>query len=142
MEKNDIAARYCFACKGEIVDPGKKLIMDFRALKRDPTRVQTDDVLSVQYRPGISAKGNKTVRADWTTPYRQFSTWVQPDAQHSRGMKDYALFDAATDGGTVRPATITYVKDMASGFFRVLAFDRPADALPEELQAKELRNAA
>ena len=129
-EKNDIAARYCYVCEGEIVNPNDKLIADFKALKRDPTRVQTDEVLSAQYRVGISAKGNKTIRADWVTPYRQFSTWVQPEATHSRGIKDYALFMAATGNAEHKPATITYQKDEGSGFFRVIAFDRPADVEP------------
>ena len=141
-EKNDIAARYCYVCKGEIVDPNDKLVSDFKAMKRDPSRMQTDEVLSVQYRPGVSAKGNETIRADWTTPYRTFSTWVQPNATHSRGMREYALFAAATDNGTVRPGTITYQKDEASGFFRILAYDRPADALPEHLQEREPRRHA
>lgn len=128
-EKNDIAARYCYVCKGEIVNPNDKLTADFKALKRDPTRPQTDDVLSVQFRPGISAKGNKTIRADWVTPYRQFSTWHQPDATHSRGMRDYALFQNATNDVTEKPSTISYQKDEASGFFRVIAYNRPADVL-------------
>jgi DNA repair protein RadD len=84
-EKNDITARFCQSCKGEIIDPNDKLVADFKAMKRDPTRPQTDEVLGVVFRPGISAKGNQTLRADWVTPYRQFSTWVQPQATHSRG---------------------------------------------------------
>lgn len=129
-EKNDITARFCQSCKGEIIDPNDKLVADFKAAKRDPTRPQTDEVLGVVFRPGISAKGNQTLRADWVTPYRQFSTWVQPQATHSRAMAEYAAFMAATADATEKPATITYQKDDASGFFRIIAFNRPADEAP------------
>lgn len=140
-EINDIAARYCYVCKGEIVNPNDKLVSDFKALKRDPTRLQTDEVLSVVFRPGVSARGNSTIRADWVTPYRQFSTWVQPDATHSRGMRDYAAFAAATADATEKPATISYQKE-DSGFFRILAYNRTPDALPEDLANKEPRRHA
>jgi DNA repair protein RadD len=131
-EANDIAARYCCACKGEIIDPNEKLAMEFRAMKRDPTRRQTDKVVSVEIKEGLSARGNKTVRADWITPFRQFSTWHLPDAAHSRGMADWQAFARYLD---TPPETITYQKDDASGFFRVLAYNRPAD---EELVRKAL----
>lgn len=129
-EPNDIAARYCVKCKGEIVDPNEKLIADFKIMKRDPTRRQTDKVLSVVFRDGISAKGNATVRADWVTEYRQFSTWVMPEAGTSRGARDYAEFMAATKDKSDKPETVTYQKEEESGFFRVLAYNRPPDIEP------------
>lgn len=129
-ELNDIAARYCIVCKAEIVDPNDKLVADFKAMKKDPTRPQTDEVLSMQVRPGISAKGNRTIRADFVTPYRQFSVWFVPEATHSRGMREWAAFDNATKGGAERPSTISYVKDAQSSFYRVLAYNKPADAEP------------
>lgn len=129
-EPNDISARYCYACGAEIVDPNEKLIADFKALKRDPTRAQTDEVISVKFSEGISAKGNKTVRADWKTYYRHFSSWHLPTATHSQGMRDWAMFDAATNGGTEAPKTVTYIKDANTGFFRVLAYNREADKEP------------
>jgi len=129
-EPNDIAARFCRACKAELVDPNEKLAIDFKAMKRDPTRPQTDVVLSMTVRPGVSAKGNRTMRADWVTPYRQFSTWLLPEATHSRGMKEWAAFEAATDNGNRKPATISYCKDADSGFFRIMAYNREADEDP------------
>lgn len=128
---NDIAARYCSECKAELVNPNEKLVADFKAMKRDPTRRQTDVVLAMTVRPGISSAGNKTVRADWITPYRQFSTWFMPESTSVKGQADWAMFDAATGGGNNKPSTITYRKDPKSGFYRVLAFNRPADVEPE-----------
>lgn len=129
-EPNDIAARFCCACKGEIVDPNEKLVSDFKAMKRDPTRLQTDVVLSVDFREGVSQRGAKTIRADWRTNFRHFSTWHMPDATHSKGMRDWALFADATNKGTQAPATITYRKDADSGFFRIFAFNQSADVEP------------
>lgn len=124
-EGNDIAARYCFSCKGEIIDPNDKLIADFKALKRDPSRPQTDKVVSMETKSGVSRKGNPTLRVDWVTPHRQFSTWFQPNATHPRARQEYANF---IDAG--EPDTITYMKDRDSGFFRVLAYNRPEDMEP------------
>lgn len=130
-EKNDIAARYCYACKAEIVDPNAKLVADFKAMKRDPTRPQTDIVLGMTCRPGVSSRGNRTLRVDFVTPYRQFSVWLLPEATHTKGMKEWAAFDAATDNGNVKPSTISYVKDAQTQFYRILAYNRPADEEPE-----------
>jgi DNA repair protein RadD len=128
---NDIAARYCCECKGEIVDPNDKLKADFKALKRDPTHRQTDEVIRMECKPGVSQRGNKTIRIEWVTPYRQFTTWVQPEATNSRGMRDFALWNASTEGGEVAPATVTYRKDAATGFFVVMGYNGEADCAPE-----------
>jgi len=125
-EKNDIAARYCRSCKNELIDPNAKLVIEFTAAKRDPTQPQTDVVLSVALKESVSQRGNATMRADWVTPYRKFSTWHQKESTHPRAAADWRRFDEATKHGT--PATISYVKE-DSGFFRVLAFNQPADAL-------------
>jgi len=130
-EMNDIAARYCYLkdCRAEIVDPGEKLIADFKAMKRDPTLPQTDMVVSVEYKDGVSRSGNATVRADWKTPWRSFSTW---QSKTPRGQRDYDKFMAATNDATTAPQTISYVKDTASGFFRILAYGRDPDHDPSQ----------
>lgn len=130
-EVNDIAARYCYVCKAEIVDPNERLVADFKAMKRDPTQPQTDIVLSMDVREGISQRSNRTVRVDWKTPYRQFSIWFTPDGKHPRARKEYAAFCEATEDGETQPATISYVKDSESQFYRALAYNREADASPE-----------
>lgn len=136
--ENDIAARYCMACKGEIVDPNEKLKSEFKALKRDPTRWQTDRVLSMSASPNISRSGNKTLRVEWVTPYRQFTTWVMPEAKHIRGQSQWNAFDGATQGGTVAPKTVTYRKDVESGFFDIRAYNRPEDMEPEAPSVAEI----
>jgi DNA repair protein RadD len=135
---NDIAARYCTSCKGEIVDPNEKLVADFKALKRDPTRWQTDRVVSMSALPSISRSGNKTLRVEWVTPYRQFTTWVMPEAKHTRGQSQWNAFEAATQCGTVAPRTVTYRKDVESGFFDIRAYNRPEDIEPEAPSVAEI----
>ena len=130
-EKNDISARYCYVCKGELVDPGKKLIADFRAMKKNPTIPQTDEILSMETKESISTKGNATIRADFVTPYRQFSVWYMKNPSHSRAARDLEIFNRATIHG--KPKTVSYVKDSASGFFRVLAFNAEPDMVQERL---------
>jgi len=128
-EVNDIAARFCYVCKGEIVDPNEKLVADFKAMKRDPTRLQTDVVISMTTKESISQRGNKTLQVNWVTPYRQFSVWFLPEATHSKGMKEYARFAGATMFGEV-PKTITYRKNEATSFFEMVAYNQPADEEP------------
>lgn len=127
---NDIAARYCCECKGEIVDPNEKLAIDFKALKRDPTQLQTDEVISMDVREGVSQRGNATVRADWKTPYRQFSTWFQKEAKHTKARKEYERFRAETNDGETPPKTISYIKDPESSFYRIVAYGMEADVAP------------
>jgi hypothetical protein len=82
--------------------------------------------------PNISRSGNKTLRVEWVTPYRQFTTWVMPEAKHTRGQAQWAAFDAATQGGTVAPNTVTYRKDAESGFFDIRSYNRAEDMDPEQ----------
>lgn len=126
---NDIAARYCSECKAEIVDPGEKLRFEFRAMKKDPTQPQCDEVVEVRFVRGVSQRGAETVRAEWTTPYRKLTTWHMPHAPHARGRRDWERFAAATAEGTVPPRTISYVKE-PSGFYRALAFNAEPDHAP------------
>jgi len=127
-EPNDIAARYCESCKGEIVDPNEKLRIEFQEIKRDPTNRQTDKVLSWTVKPSISRTGKQTERIDVITPYRSFAFWLMRQPTWSRAARDRDLFLAL---GNVAPQTITYAKDTETGFYRVFAYNRPADEIPE-----------
>lgn len=127
-EPNDIAARYCSSCKGEIVDPNEKLRIDFKALKRDPTLRQTDEVLQWKKLPQISRSGKPMDRVDVVTPYRSFSFWVMKFPEWSKAKADRAALDAL---GNTPPMTITYQKDGESGFYRVLNYNKAADEAPK-----------
>jgi DNA repair protein RadD len=133
---NDIAARYCIECRGEIVDPNEKLIADFKAVKRDPTQIQTDKVISMTCQAGVSRGGNKTMRVEFVTPYRQFAVWLMPEATHTKGMREWAAFCDATEDGNVQPMTVTYRKDAESGFYRVFGYNAKSDAARAAMWAK------
>lgn len=135
-EKNDISARYCFSCKAEIVDPNDKLVSDFKALKRDPTKPQTDHVLSMTAVEGISRNMNKTVRVDFVTPYRQFSIYYLPDSSLPMHRSAWNRYCDATMDGSI-PETVSYAKDIETAFYKVLAFNRPEDSTPN-MKAKEV----
>jgi len=126
-EPNDIAARYCSSCKAEIVDPGEKLAVEFKAFKRDPTQPQTDTILSMDVKESVSQRGNPTVRVDFKTPYRQFSVWFSPESQHARPQKDWQRFEEARKHG--QPETVSYMKERDSQFYRVLAYGQPIDEI-------------
>ena len=131
LEPNDIAARYCNSCRGEIVDPNDKLKADFKAFKKDPTQWQTDQVISMTCQSGISAKGNATMKVGWVTPYRQFTTWFMLNAKHQRGIAQFEAWSNATDLGAIHPKTVTYRKDPATNFFEIRAYNREPDHAPE-----------
>lgn len=131
---NDIAARYCRECKGEIVDPNEKLIMDFRAMKKDPHIKQTDVVLSWNPIDSISQKGHETWRIEVRTTHRHFTFWIQKNPMSEKGLRDRDLF-LSLEGQ--QPRTITYQKN-ADGFFRVWAYNRPEDVEPDVVPLKAL----
>jgi DNA repair protein RadD len=126
--RNDIAARRCRECKAELIDPNEKLAIEFKAMKRDPSRPQTDKVVSVTYKPSVSRAGNPTLRCDWVTEYRQMSVWLTESAKHPQAKRDWALFQAATNETSEVPETISYMKT-PEGFWRILGYNEPADTL-------------
>jgi DNA repair protein RadD len=147
-EPNDIAARYCCKCKAEIVDPNSKLVAEFKQLKRDPSQRQTDKVLSMDVREGVSANGNKTVRVDFVTPYRSFSVWFVPESKGWKQRDDWARFahevmakNPSTGNLYVQymPSTVTYRKDTETGFYRLLNLNEEPDREPEETAIPHLR---
>jgi len=126
---NDIAARYCKACKCEIIDPNEKLRIDFKRQKKDPTQMQCDEVVSMTYKYGTSLKNNPQCIVTYATPYRQFTVYYQTsdDASHPR-KAEWANFLYATDGLKSWPSTVTYRKDNVSGMFKVYNYNQPADS--------------
>ena len=125
---NDIAARYCNECKGEIVDPNEKLRAAFKEMKADPTRRQTDRVTGWTVASTISQAGRECWRINVTTPYRTFAFWVFKEPTWSKGFQDRAMFLGL---GGKPPETITYQKDTDSKFYKIHAYNRRADEIPQ-----------
>lgn len=127
--ENDIAARYCFECRGEIVDPNEKLRIEFKQFKRDPTNTQTDNIVNIDQIPTVTRRGHDALRVDFQTEYRRFSIWLTETKQ-----KDWDTFNHASKAGI---RTVTYKKDPDTGFYKVFGFNRPADA-PREVNNNEI----
>lgn len=128
-EKNDIAARYCYVCKAEIVDPNQKLVGEFKAHKKDPHLPQCDEVISMDVKSSVSQAGNAVLRVDWVTPYRAFTTYFMVEGRIPRQQEEYNNFMLTTDGGNVKPDTISYRKT-DSKFFAILGYNQPKDEEP------------
>ena len=122
--ENDIAARYCCECKGELIDPNSKLVSDFQMKKKDPTQIQTDKVVAMRATPTLSKAGNECLRVDFITEYRSFPVWFTMKMQSS-----YDAFMKFTDNGFTTPSTITYRKK--GDFFRIYDYNRTADEVPQ-----------
>lgn len=127
-EPNDIAARYCQSCKREIIDPNEKLIMDFRAMKKDPAQLQTDRVLSATFTDNISRSGREQIVATWVTPYRQFTTYIAKKPSWAKQAEDLDRFMKATKNMAEVPETITYRK--SGDFYNISRYNAPADEAP------------
>lgn len=125
---NDIAARYCTTCKGEIIDPNTRLRIEFKRMKKDPTQMQTDEVLSAAGRMSMSAKGIEQWVVDYVTPHRTFQIYYQPNVHSQARAAEWQRYLDATGNRMYEPDTITYKKDTISGFFRVYGYGQPADA--------------
>lgn len=128
-EPNDLAARHCYSCKGEIVDPNKVLRGEFKAMKRDVHLPQCDRVLSMECKNSVSQAGNEILRVDWVTPYRQFSVFLMVKGKSPKQQEEYDRFMRETDNGNVTPRTIGYRKE-DSKFFRILSYNQPEDEEP------------
>lgn len=124
-EKCDIAARYC-PNRHELVNPNDKLIADFRAMKKDPHRIQCDRLLSWSHKKTLSKNGNECIAVDWVTEYRTFKTWHVVKAENKMLIKDFNMFVEATQGIEKMPYSITYRKEN-SGFYRIFAYNQEPD---------------
>lgn len=127
---NDIAARFCSSCKHELINPNDKLIEMHVAHKKDPTKPQTEEVLSITYTQGVSRAGNDMITAEVTTPRRKFSVYLLEN--NTWQAQKRMAFSLATDEFTKLPRTITYVKK--GDFWEALGFGAPTD--DEQLQQR------
>jgi DNA repair protein RadD len=127
---NDIAARFCSGCECELINPGDKLIEMHQAHKKDPTKPQTEEVLSITYTRGVSRSGNDMITAEVTTPRRKFPIYLLENSTWTA--QNRMAFSLATDEFTITPRTITYVKK--GDFWEALAFGALTD--DEQLQQR------
>lgn len=130
---NDIAARYCTACRGEIVDPNKKLAREFKKFKRDVTQWQCDLIEEISYHESISQAGNpmtvvelraggRSIKAYYTAWRTQYVDGIAEKVKDPWRQSEIDRVTAAIDAG---PRTITYMKD--GNFWRLDKFNEKTD---------------
>jgi len=132
--ENDIAARYCEACGGELVDPNEKLRLDFGKIKADPYTPTNDKVIAWNCRHHVSKADNELVKIHWTTTERTITTFHMPSRIRDWHMLSLAVYGKiAPDVDAFlrywqshgnRPVTITCAKDRRSGFWQISAYNR------------------
>jgi DNA repair protein RadD len=122
--ENDIAARYCCECKGELINPNDRLVADFQMKKKDPTQIQTDKVVAMRATPTLSKAGNECLRVDFVTEYRSFPVWFS-----SKMQPFLDRFNRITSDGTITPNTITYRKK--GDFYAIYGYNEVADEVPQ-----------
>jgi DNA repair protein RadD len=142
---NDVAARYCEACKAEIIDPNEKLQMEFARIKKDPYTPSTDRVLNWTANRTVTSSGNDALLCEYTTEYRTFSIWYNPSAKHPQAQHEWKSLNEAVFSGHVAPnidmflqylskgkppTTVTAHRERGSKFYRIIAHNRPEDRLP------------
>lgn len=108
-EENDIAARRCRKCKGELVDPNEKLREEFFKHKRDVKQWQCDAVKDWNPRVHFSQKGNECLRVTWVTEYREFETF------HTVGRADFEILSQAVFG-RIAPNAEKFITALMRGF--------------------------
>ena len=144
--ENDITARYCSSCRGEIVDPNTKLRLDAIKLERDPYRVRFSNVLSMQMRlhPGRDGKPD-TIRVDYQIEEKPHtvSEWLSPDADNAWLVNKWVKFAMAAFGYVPEsisqaielrhsakcPARIAYKKEKSSKYYTVIGVEHEVSAV-------------
>jgi len=133
--ENDIAARFCEQCKGELVDPNEKLKIEFAKIKRDPYTATVDKVLSWNVRLATSLKGNVTIRVTYVTECRSFDVyymiknryeWV-PFCQATLGYiveDEQQYIEAYFDGKATMPENIKACRqNKGSKFYKIEGYN-------------------
>lgn len=134
-EENDIAARYCTACKAEIVDPNEKLREIAAQVASDPYRTRTSAIKAMHIQSWPSRDINKPDTLCITYQLEDYSKdirqWFSPDSEHSHARNAWAKFSISAFGrivnrdeavrlDAVMPDMLIYRKERGSRYFRVV----------------------
>ncbi len=122
--ENDITARKCKSCGGELIDPNEKLRLEFKLMKKDPTRKQIDEVLEYDCFDTMSMSGSQCLKVSFVTPYRKFDVWFTKDSDKDWLRKKLEAFEKAREIGI---NTIEYIKK--GKFYEILSYNKEEDKL-------------
>lgn len=127
-ESNDIAARYCTSCSGELVDPNDKLIAEFRSMVRSPHNRQCNIVEEIDWNDSVTQRGKECVRVNIKTPYRRFTIWIMKSPVNNLQQYQLDMWNALNGR---KPQTVEYMKDPKTNFYRIYSWNKPADEEPK-----------
>ena len=95
QHENDIAARYCTACKAEIVDPNTKLKEEAAKLDNDPYATKSAEVIHMGITRHLGVDGKPdTIKVDYAIEEKPFmvSEWYSPMSENAWLMKRFHEF--------------------------------------------------
>ena len=124
----------------EPIDPNEKLQIDFQKMKADPYQMTTDRVLSWRAQEWISAKGNVTIRVNYSTEYGSFAIWYMPrkyDVWASLCQATIGYVATSVEEYTTKidafeatmPKTITVKKNKKTKFYECFGHNQKEDEL-------------
>ena len=136
--ENDIAARYCSSCKGELVDPNEKLKREFKKIKKSAYDATSDKVISWFCQHHESKAGNIVLKIDWATDCRAFKAYYNTEQKWAWEPLCRAVFGEVASsvdqfiewhrlGNSNMPNTITSAKQRGSMFYNIKAYNHPED---------------
>ena len=114
--ENDIAARYCGACKCELCNPNDKLTLEHSRIK-DATVMQTEECLDVHVTPTLSKAGNECLKVKFVTPTRSFLVWFNKSTPKQTALQ--VEFELAQN---LSIKTVCYRKE--SDFYKVYGYNK------------------
>lgn len=97
-ESNDIAARFCSSCKGELVNPNEKLALEAAKLEKDPHAIKTANVTRLYFTKTYSERtGDDAIRVSFVTDHRlkqfqQVEKLYTPDAESAAALSRWRDF--------------------------------------------------
>lgn len=137
--ENDIAARFCTKCRGEIVDPNEKLRIEAAKIASDPYRIRASKVQMMKLKRWAGRDGKPdTVKVDFYIDEKPgvVSTWLAPDADSGWLRSKWINFCQDSLGREITidqidefqfdflpPVQIAYRKKRSSKYFELMAMD-------------------
>lgn len=125
LAENDIAAKYCSKCNGELVNPNDKLNSTAYKLNYSD-QYKTEHVIAWKKRNTLTRHGSPCLIVEYTTVSTKFSIWYLPKDSRRMPFVIYDVFCKQTNNGQIMPTTITYRKN-PSGFYEILAYNKKVD---------------
>lgn len=136
--ENDIAAKYCFKCKGELIDPNDKLKIEFKKIKKSPYEPTSDKIASWFAQHHKTKAGKIVLKINWTTDFRTFDVYYDPLNQKKWVPLCHAVFGKVANsvdefiemmrrGLATPPRTITSSKKKNARFVDVFNYNAPED---------------